>query len=479
MTDGDLWQTFADAITLRGAHSVKLSWTKGHSSWQRVAASVANPENAYALSNVVGNSIADAAADRGHEAVGIEDVQRVLDFHATKLKAFAKLIERLQKYAAALLLHDRECHREAGIGTKSKNLVTLLHAPPVTARRSFYDGVSLSLHPLPPDMTESHRGLHIFWDCTRWDFSSETSRPTTWIELFALYRLWGGGDQEEDPHARKPRFAALIKSFVQQSKHLLRTCGNGGSELLTSAYRGKTCLLEAYGICMHAPAIKAEICLNQESGDKVHNMLLCIRAVKQGPESGKLKASAAPLPRLEPWRALITHSSQPIPLILNNRRLREHDNIQGRGENGSGRDLKPEVVNLICPHCRKQQNCAKNKLFTTVAVSLSCRNCKTNTTSTQWRCTHGLKWQSCKTHREAGMRCGSHRTQGTPKRPDPLKAAARLFQKAKKLGPLGSCPASSPGSSSSRIPPLSHPAKPIERPNSTESPGNIFNQQKK
>ena len=150
----------------------------------------------------------------------------------------------------------------------------------------------------------------------------------------------GGGEQEEGPHARKPRLAALIKSFVQQSKRLLRTCGNGESELLTSAYRGKACLLDMYGICMHAPAIKAEICLNQEVGDQVHKMLLCIRAVKQGPESGKLKASAAPLPRLEPWRALISHSSHPIPLILNIRSIRDHDNIQGRGEMGNGRDLQ-------------------------------------------------------------------------------------------------------------------------------------------
>ena len=235
LTDGDLWQTFADAITLRGAHSVKLSWTKGHSSWQRIAASVANPENAYAHSNIVGNSIADAAADKGHEAVGQADRQRVLDYFASKQQAYRGLIERLQKFAAALLLHDRECHREAGIGAKSKNLVTFIHAPPVTPRRSLHDGDSLSLHPLPPDMINSHWGLHVFWDCTRWDLSSETSRPTTWIELFALYRLWGGGEQEEGPHARKPRLAALIKSFIQQSKHLLRTCGNGESELFTSA----------------------------------------------------------------------------------------------------------------------------------------------------------------------------------------------------------------------------------------------------
>ena len=178
MTDGDLWQTFVDAIKQRGAHSVTLSWTKGHSSWQRIAANAAN-------SSVIGNSIADAAADRGHEAANQIEAQLVLDYHATKLKAYAKLVEKLQKFAATLMLHDRECHREAGLGTRSKSLVTYIQAPPVTPKRDFLEGDSFNLHPLPPDMIDSHSGLHVFWDCTRWVFS-DSSNPTTWIELFAL-----------------------------------------------------------------------------------------------------------------------------------------------------------------------------------------------------------------------------------------------------------------------------------------------------
>ena len=229
---------------------------------------------------------------------------------------------------------------------------------------------------------------------------------------------------------------------------------------------------------MHVPAIKASICLSNDIGDKVHRMLLCLRSVKQGPESGKLKASAAPIPRVEPWISMISSSSQPIPLILKNRNVKDQDNIMSRGELGNGRDLKPVLFDLFCPKCKRHQNCAKNKLFKTVAVSLSCRNCKTNTTSAQWRCTHGLKWLTCETHREAGMRCGSQKTQGTPRRPDPLKAAARLSQKTKKLGPLGSCPSSLPASSTSRQPATTLSKQP-SYVNSTMSSGNNFNKRNK
>jgi hypothetical protein len=80
LNDGDLWQAFEIAIKQRGAKSVAISWTKGHSTWQQI---MANSSNA----SVVGNSIADGAADLGFEAAGKSDINCVLEFHAAKLKA--------------------------------------------------------------------------------------------------------------------------------------------------------------------------------------------------------------------------------------------------------------------------------------------------------------------------------------------------------------------------------------------------------
>ena len=104
--------------------------------------------------------------------------------------------------------------------------------------------------------------------------------------------------------------------------------------MLTSAYRSKSFLLEDFGLRMHIPAIKAELCTSKEVGAKLHLMLLTIRSIKQGAESGKLKASAMPLPRYEPWGAVISKSPHPLPQILESRKLREHDSINMRGEKG-------------------------------------------------------------------------------------------------------------------------------------------------
>ena len=86
------------------------------------------------------------------------------------------------------------------------------------------------------------------------------------------------------------------------------------------------------------------------------------------------------------------------------------------------------------------------------------------------------------------MRCGSHRSQGTQSRPDPSKAATRLFQKAKRLGPLGSCIKGSHSSCSSSQPSdyntrtrnsiIQHQDVQPFSVNSTRSPG-IFKQKNK
>ena len=138
------------------------------------------------------------AADSGAAVTGQEEVQEVLDFHALKLKAYHKLIGRLQKHAAQLLVHDREIRRQAGLqdeGRKAPPVV--LETPECPSRHCFTTGIGLDLQALPPAcvvhnipsddcrLTDPNM-LHIFWNGLRWRHE-EAARPTTWLELFGLY----------------------------------------------------------------------------------------------------------------------------------------------------------------------------------------------------------------------------------------------------------------------------------------------------
>ena len=214
---------------------------------------------------------------------------------------------------------------------------------------------------------------------------------------------------------------------------------------LMRAHRGKDLLLGAYGLKMHMPAVEAELCIHQEVGSTLHDMLLTIRMVKQGGQRGMLRVSAAPLPRMEPWLAKVLHGPTPILNIMNSRISRHFDSIEHFGERGNGRDMRTVLLRLHCPFCGSSRECAKVRLYATSARALGCNNCNRSTTSTRWSCAHGTPWTSCTQHREEGFRCGSRSRpicKADPSKRNrvrcPLKALKQLQAKKKRLGqPFG------------------------------------------
>ena len=372
-----------------------------------------------------------------HAATFLDGEHATLEYHATKLKASRKLVARLQAFAARLIEHDKEVRKEAGQEPRSKNLVTLIQAPLHCPRPDFTKGESLKLFPLPPAMHEKSLDIYTFLNSTRWLYNSE-SKATSWLELFMFYRLVGGGEHSDKLHVKKPRLVHMLKQFVKQCKQVLNICGHGAAHIFTQSHHTRAFLLEDFGLRMHIPALRAELCTSPEVGERLHQMLCTIRAVKQGAGKGMLRASAGPLPRLEPWERITSKAPHPLPRIIQDKSMRRIENISIRGEKGDGRDLKPLSFKLKCPSCECFKESVGNTLFKTSAVTLSCQQCGKNTTSTKWLCTHLIPWHKCETHRDLGMRCGHGQSKGTKTiRPNPSKAEMRRLNKAAKLGPLG------------------------------------------
>jgi len=157
------------------------------------------------------------------------------------------------------------------------------------------------------------------------------------------------------------------------------------------------------------PAVRAELCTSQQVNTTLHDMLMTIRMIKKGGNSGKLKASAQPLPRHEPWDAILAKASSPLKDIVRRKAEARNDNILSMGARADGKDLKPFRFELSCPSCKASRDCASNKLFDTRASTVSCRVCHRSTSSTRWLCSCGFEWFLCKAHRDEGLRCGPQR----------------------------------------------------------------------
>ena len=71
-------------------------------------------------------------------------------------------------------------------------------------------------------------------------------------------------------------------------------------------------MLKQYGVEMHLPAVAAEVCIAEGVSKTLHDMLLTLREIKQGMQKGKIKFSAAALPRIEPWLQIIAKTPTPL-----------------------------------------------------------------------------------------------------------------------------------------------------------------------
>lgn len=239
-----------------------------------------------------------------------------------------------------------------------------------------------------------------------------------------------------------PLLKQSLKAFIRASKGLFKVAGRETTFLLTRAHRGRQFLLERFGLKMHTPAVVAELCLEEGVNKTLHSMLLTLRAVKQGPHKGSIKSSSGPLPRVEPWISIILKAPSPLSSIIDKRVKSRIEGIEHHGEGGEGRDLKPVLFGLFCPHCGTSKNCAGIRLYAKNARGVTCKEFKKCTTSTRWKCPHGVPWTTCPTHREGGFRCGPlrlHKRSNGPLKPERrrLKAITRLQAKRCRLGSLG------------------------------------------
>ena len=333
----------------------------------------------------------------------------------------------------------------------------MIPAPSKLHRLCFTEGIPLDLRPPPPSYTNGsmrngsscvvdHASLGL-----RWRVGAQ-ARPTTWIELFALFRIMGGGPRNFDPLAPRLTLMPAIRDFVKASKALFKITAGGEALAMLRADKSKGFKLADYGLEAHAPAIVSEICLDAGMADKLHNMMLKLRIIKQGINKDKLRASSAPLPKKEPWVSLLALAPTPIIDILSSREARRLDNISMRGETGDGRELQPLKFPLVCPTCGTSKECAKVRLFTNVAKGLTCSTCRKSTTSTRWSCFHGTPWTDCPVCRQVGFRCGSqslrtHRNKsgcnhvsgfvGFGRNMSALHAAKKRQARLKSIGTLG------------------------------------------
>ena len=219
--DGDLWQIAEECIAARGKGTTICSWHKSHATWAQLANGIVKGPAA------VQNSRADLAADLGVVEQGWDRVQTAFDYIAAKQKAYLDIITRIQRMMIALLKEDAERRKQNGDNAHGKcapviSIPILMPDP----RPDYSDGIALDFQDLPPMLIEAQDELLSFWQTTRWSpCCNSQHRPTTWLEIFAIFRLWGGGASNfsnEYIPIKVPSFKSSLDNFIKDSRQILR-----------------------------------------------------------------------------------------------------------------------------------------------------------------------------------------------------------------------------------------------------------------
>ena len=95
-------------------------------------------------------------------------------------------------------------------------------------------------------------------------------------------------------------------------------------------------------------------------------------------------------------------------------------------------ELRPEHFYIACPICAAIKDCKRHTLHSKHTWrSVTCKHCKKHSSASKWKCSCGLQWRHCQTHRPQGFACGRNiRASATNAKPSFAKCP-------KRVGPLG------------------------------------------
>ena len=356
--DGDLWQVAECAILARNPKSIAATWTKGHATWKHIIDGVTTEANA------IGNGLADLAADQGHATAGRQQEQCVLSYVAASQERYAVLVHRLQKYALAILEADRAARKEKDFKVQGKSATVRWIVIPSEPkpRPDYFNGHALDLLEVPPELARKHAEIIQFLSLVH--FNTTAGEPTTWLEIYVLFRLWGGGNMaHKDVHAPRPTFKALLSSFTRDFKAIVHAAGASSSRQAIACHKGKDLLLSDYGLYCHMSAIGATLCVEPAISIEIHNMLMAIRKAKGPTGDDMLKSTSLPLPKFEPWIPFVGKASLSLPSLVHRRSAKLIDNIDFKGQRGEDKDFRAPCFMLTCPKCKTIKDAARCRLY--------------------------------------------------------------------------------------------------------------------
>ena len=255
------------------------------------------------------------------------------------------------------------------------------------------------------------RGVQNVLGAIKWKEEQDDEGGITWIELYAVYSIHGGGEEDRKRHEDYPlRKPLLLQNHLAEFKKAVRKIKKHAAKsedewMLETCYTPKNRLQDA-AIENRQAAIKGLPCLEEKDAKDVMRMMMALRGINGKKQvdawrEGCLKVTPQKL-RLQKmaagWSKAMTIEKKWIGP--------ETGQQSGGSDQGSTLEqdhgnLEKEMpmTNIFCPRCGASQDPKGMRLVTTSGFSnVMCKICNGTFLSSVWRCRCRIPWIKCPRH---------------------------------------------------------------------------------
>ncbi len=310
--DGDLWELFHEFASIKGPDAIQLTKVKGHASEANVHEGVVRSVDKK------GNDIADRAAKKAQDFHG-EDVVKLSGWFTLRHKAYTILLKNIHDYIiegkaiAKQIIQENERKQKllrAGATGKVKPPEILYKK---TDEKRYIRAKEQGRHLIAMKQVEDEKGDEEGNRRRRWvqDFlrkiqlvkTQDEEHGTTWLELYALYKVLGYPCAKADPLEKakaRPSLRIHLSLFKKDTKRLAKQVMIDHDTELFKASRGKGHPLRRVGIRAYLPSIAAIVLMPDTVQTRVDRELLRLQGCKVKDLEAKLeRRSTVPL---EPFK---------------------------------------------------------------------------------------------------------------------------------------------------------------------------------
>jgi len=414
--DGDLWSAMEQLIKHKGAHSIRITWVKGHAKLEHIESGVSTH------AHKAGNDRADTLADQGVDS-HIQGLSHLANFYVAKQTTATKLLTRIYAMFHRVLEEEHNLREKKNAATYQNTLLTTgtqhnhTKAPPLYTTPPWRTAHSLdidrldsafSLDPTNKDLVD----VYNFLRTATWMPTTEGENGTSWIELLARFKSLGGfATTATAGHYDLTKLRSLrqqLDHFTLLQRQLTTTYLKPEDQPLFRPARHKQPRLIGYGFTQHVPCISALLCINEDEAKVMHedlaelNVALTRKAKAQLHEGTLLlKHRKLGLKKPPPWKTCLDTDDTKLS------QLRATFLARTRTALLVSDDFSEPLakLSLHCHVCSSKRTLVDTALLhRTTWKPVRCKQCGIARKASKWLCDCSKPWHTCTNHRVVGMK---------------------------------------------------------------------------